>query len=54
LPRIFRNETNVPEDDVATAVRAALTNPSYEREVWIVAGYPLDVEKLAIGPIRRR
>jgi hypothetical protein len=45
LPRIFRNEKNVPEDDVAATVRAALTNPSYDREVWIVAGRLLDVEK---------
>jgi hypothetical protein len=45
LPRIFRNEKNVPENDVAATVRAALTNPSYDREVWIVAGRLLDVEK---------
>ena len=45
LPRIFRNEKNVPENDVASTVRAALTNPSYDREVWIVAGRLLDVEK---------
>ena len=33
------------EDDVAATVRAALTNPSYDRKVWIVAGRLTDVEK---------
>jgi hypothetical protein len=45
LSRIFRNEKNVAEDDIAEEVRAALTNPSYEREVWILAGRLLDVEQ---------
>lgn len=45
LSRIFRNEKNVLVDEVAARVRAALTNPSYDREVWIVTGSLLDVGK---------
>jgi hypothetical protein len=44
LSRIYRNEGAVPADQLAETVRQALQNPSFEREVWIVAGRLLDVK----------
>lgn len=44
LSRIYRNEGAVPADQLAETVRQALQNPSFEREVWIVAGRLLDVQ----------
>lgn len=44
LSRVYRNEGQVPADQLAETVRRALQNPSFEREVWIVAGRLLDVK----------
>lgn len=44
LSRVFRNTRNIPPSKISAAVKAALVNPSFNREVWIVAGNLFDVE----------
>ncbi len=46
LSRVFRNEECIADDKLAETVREALQNPSFQREVWIVAGRLLDVESI--------
>lgn len=43
LSRIFKNDRNVPEDEIAARVRFALRNPTYAKEIWIMAGRLMDV-----------
>ena len=38
LSRVFRNARGLADGEIAPFVRAALTNPSFNREVWVVAG----------------
>jgi hypothetical protein len=44
LSRVFRNERNLRDDQIADKVRRTLTNPSTEREIWIVVGRLFDVD----------
>tara|TARA_R110002124_G_scaffold243235_1_gene408304 strand:- start:10317 stop:13706 length:3390 start_codon:yes stop_codon:yes gene_type:complete len=45
LSRVFRNARGTPDAEIAATVRVALTNMSFQREVWIVAGNMFDVEQ---------
>jgi hypothetical protein len=42
LSRIFKNTQNLSIGDIDDAVKAALTNRSWQREVWILAARLLD------------
>lgn len=46
ISRIFRNSENIPRDKIAHHVRSAMMNPSYRREIWIVAGRLIDPKRI--------
>jgi superfamily II DNA or RNA helicase len=46
LSRVFKNGNDVPDEDVATSVKAAFRNPTFSKEIWVLAGRLVAVEHI--------